>query len=49
MDATTARFTATELALWGCGKSAMSPIGAIRNLVQDMATIHTMVPNIPQT
>lgn len=37
-------FSATNLDLWGCGKNAPSPKGAIRALVQDMATIVEMTP-----
>jgi hypothetical protein len=32
-------YYATNLRLWGCGKNAATPEGAIRLLVQDMATI----------
>lgn len=32
-------YTATNLRLWGCGKRSATPEGAIRLLVQDMATI----------
>jgi PII-like signaling protein len=32
-------FYATKLGLWGCGKNSSTPEGAIRQLVQDMATI----------
>ena len=35
-------FYATNLRLWGCGKRASTPKGAIRMLVQDMATILDM-------
>lgn len=41
-----ATFYATNLDLWGCGKDAYSPIWAIRNLIQDMATIISAVPNV---
>lgn len=33
------RFNATNLALWGCGKSAANIEGAVRNLVQDMGIV----------
>lgn len=36
------QFCATHLGLWGCGKTASTPEGAIRLLVQDMATILKM-------
>jgi len=32
-------FYATNLRLWGCGKNATTPEGAIRILIQDMATV----------
>jgi hypothetical protein len=32
-------YYATNLALWGCGKTARTPQGAIQMLAQDMATI----------
>ena len=38
-------FTATNLAVWGCGKRAPHAKGAIMMLVQDMATIVEMTPN----
>ena len=40
-----AKFSATNLDLWGCGKGSFSPAGAIRALVQDMATIVSLAPN----
>jgi hypothetical protein len=33
------KFNATCLELWGCGKMASTPEGAVRQLVQDMAVI----------
>jgi hypothetical protein len=41
-----AQFYATNLEFWGCGKMSYSPKGAIKMLVQDMATIVDMKPNI---
>jgi hypothetical protein len=37
-------FYATNLSLWGCGKNASDPEQAIRNLVQDQATILSITP-----
>lgn len=37
-------FYATNLMLWGCGKTSATPEGAIRLLVQDMATILSIKP-----
>lgn len=33
------KFNATCLNIWGCGKMASTPEGAVRALVQDMAII----------
>ena len=33
------KYHATNLELWGCGKSSPTKEGAVRVLVQDMATI----------
>lgn len=41
-----ATFYATNLELWGCGKDAYSPAWAIKSLIQDMATIIDMQPNM---
>lgn len=46
VDMSGAQFYATNLGLWGCGKMAYSPAGAIRMLVQDMATIVSMTPKV---
>lgn len=46
VDMSGAQFYATNLGLWGCGKMAYSPAGAIRMLVQDMATILEMAPKV---
>lgn len=46
VDMSGAHFYATNLELWGCGKMAQSPAGAIRALVQDMATVLSMTPNV---
>lgn len=35
-------YSATNLTLWGCGKNSSTWEGAVRALVQDMATIHSM-------
>lgn len=37
------RYTATNLALWGCGKEASSVQGAVYLLVQDMASVKSIV------